>query len=119
MKVEQMKSPDSLDHGELARWAADCAESVLSIFETNRPQDIRPRKAIEAARAWSIGDLTVNEARKAAFSAHAAARDTSDPAAKAAARSCGHAAATAHVAGHARHAQTYALKAKKLFCANN
>ncbi|MNI46192.1 hypothetical protein D3C73_1006430 [compost metagenome] len=53
----------------------------------------------------------MSEARKAAFAAHAAARDTNYAAACEAARASGHAAATAHVPGHAIHAATYEAKA--------
>jgi hypothetical protein len=84
---------------------------VLPYFEEMYPEDDRPRKAIEAARAWVRGDLAMVEARKAAFASHAAARDASHAAAQAAARAAGHAAATAHVANHTRHAAAYALKA--------
>lgn len=94
-----------------AAWAADCAERVLSYFEEALPDD-RPRKAIEAARAWARGEIRVSEARAAALEAHAAARAASaHPAAVAAARSAGHAAAVAHMAGHAPHAAAYAKKA--------
>lgn len=51
------------------------------------------------------------QARKAAFASHEAARHAIGPEAVAAARSAGHAAATAHVATHAPHAAAYALKA--------
>ena len=95
----------------LALWAAACAERVLGRFEKSRPEDDRPRHAIEAARAWSAGAMTMTEARRAAFSSHAAARQCSDDAACFAARAAGHAAATAHVADHARHAAAYAIKA--------
>jgi dienelactone hydrolase len=95
----------------LALWAADCAEHVLSIFEEKHPQDYRPRKAIEAARAWVRGELRCGAARAAAVAAHAAARDSMDIAARAVARAAGHAAGTAHMAGHARHAAAYAVKA--------
>jgi hypothetical protein len=95
----------------LAIWAADCAEHVLSYFEEKYPQDNRPRKAIEAGRAWVRGELKMTEARKAALTSHAAAREASDDSATAAARAAGHAAGTAHVAGHAPHAATYAAKA--------
>jgi hypothetical protein len=98
----------------LAIWASDCAEHVLPIFEELTPQDDRPRKAIEAARAWERNDLAMAEARKSAFAAHAAARAVHHAAAKAAARAAGHAAATAHVAGHARHAADYAVKAAEI-----
>jgi len=100
------------DHKTLAIWAADCAERVLLHFEKNYPEDNRPRKAIEAGRAWVRGEFKMTEARKAAFAAHAAARDA-DPvaAARSAARAAGHAAATTHVASHAVHAATYAATA--------
>ena len=92
-------------------WVTDCAEHVLSYFEEKYPKDNRPRKAIEAGRAWVRGEITMSEARTAAFAAHAAARNTNQGAACAAARAAGHAAATAHVAGHAGYAATYAAKA--------
>ena len=98
------------EHRLLAIWASDCAEHILPNFEKMYPEDDRPRKAIEAARAWERGDLPMVDARKAAFASHAAARMANNAAAQAAARAAGHAAATAHVADHARHAATYALK---------
>ncbi len=99
------------DHKILAIWAADCAERVLLYFEDAHPGDKRPRQAIEAGRAWVRGDLKMTEARKAAFAAHAAARDAQGEAARDAARAAGHAAATAHVASHAVHAAAYAASA--------
>lgn len=102
---------ENQDHQSLALWAADCAEHVLGSFEKERPRDNRPRRAIEAARAWARGEMTVGAARQAALAAHSAARQAVDPAARAAARSAGHAAATAHLAGNAAHAATYAATA--------
>jgi hypothetical protein len=102
------------DQKILAIWAADCAEHVLTRFEKKYPEDDRPRKAIEAGRAWIRGDLKMTETRKAAFGAHAAARAASqDAEAQSAARSAGHAAATAHVASHAIYAALYACAAVK------
>lgn len=92
--------------------AVECAERVVSLFEESRPGDERPRKAIEAGRAWVRGEVSVGVVRAAAFAAHAAARDTDHLAAKAAARACGHAAATVHVPSHAPHAAAYAAKAQ-------
>jgi membrane protein involved in colicin uptake len=109
--MKQNKKLDIQDRKALTLWAADCAEHVLPYFEKERPKDDRPRKAIEAARKWAHGKIKVGEARRAAFSAHAAARKANQPAAIAAARSAGHAAATAHVASHASHAAEYAVKA--------
>lgn len=99
------------DHRSSVLWAADCAEHVLPYFEEKYPKDNRPRKAIEAGRAWVRGEIAMSEARTAALAAHAATRDTNQAAACAAARAAGHAAATAHVAGHAVHAAAYAAKA--------
>lgn len=102
---------DKQDQRSLAIWAADCAEHVLPFFEEKYPEDDRPRKAVDAARAWAHGEIQVGKARDAAIAAHAGARDADHPAARAAARAAGHAAATAHMAGHARHAATYAAAA--------
>jgi hypothetical protein len=102
------------DHRSLALWAADCAEHVLGVFEKTCPDDDRPRKAVEAARAWARGETTVGTARKAALAARDAARHTAGPAARAAASAAGHAAATAHAGGHAAHAATYAATAVSL-----
>ncbi|MFC4549163.1 MULTISPECIES: putative immunity protein [Halorussus] len=104
-------SVDEETHRSLARWAADCAEHVLAHFEEARPDDDRPRKAVEAARAWARGEVTMGEAREAALAAHAAARETDRTAAREAARAAGHAAATAHVDGHAEGAANYGVKA--------
>lgn len=104
------KRPNEQDHRLLAVWAADCAEHVLPYFEEKYPNDDRPRKAVEAARAWTRGEIRVSQARTAALAAHAAARDADEDTARAAARAAGHAAATAHVAGHARGAALYAVK---------
>jgi hypothetical protein len=106
-----MELVNKQDQKVLAFWAADCAEHVLSYFEKKYPKDGRPRKAIDAGRAWAKGEIKMIEARKAAIAAHAAARDADDVAARAAARAAGHAAGTAHVAGHAPHAASYAVAA--------
>jgi hypothetical protein len=105
---------DEAHHRLLASWAADCAEHVLSLFTAKYPEDDRPRRAIETARAWSRGEASVDEAREAAFAAHAAARSASDPAAREVARAAGHAVATAHMADHELGAAAYAIKAMRL-----
>jgi hypothetical protein len=62
------------DHHLLAIWAALCAEHVLPLFESTRPDDPRPRRAIEAARAWARGEVSMTRSRTAAGHANAAAR---------------------------------------------
>ena len=101
---------DLARHRQLAVWAADCAEHVLGLFEVNCPHDDRPRRAIETARAWVAGTVSVGAARTAAFAAHAAARATAG-AAQDAARAAGHAVATAHMADHAPGPALYAVRA--------
>jgi hypothetical protein len=105
---------DPPTHRLLASWAADCAEHVLPLFEAQCPHDGRPRRAIETARAWSRGEATVGQARKAAYAAHAAARSAPDPAAREVARAAGHAVATAHMADHELGAAAFAIKAVRL-----
>lgn len=101
---------EDADHHLLALWAADCAQHVLHLFEEAQPGDDRPRRAIEQARAWARGEITMTQARTAAFAAHAAAREASGPA-REAARAAGHAVAVAHMADHELGAAAYAIRA--------
>ena len=104
---------DRRDQRLLALWAADCAKRVLPLFEKARPNDDRPRKAIEACREWvRTGVFKMADIRRASLAAHAAARKAkdNDPACIAA-RAAGQAVATAHVSQHAFGAAYYALKA--------
>jgi hypothetical protein len=98
------------DHHGLAVWAADCAEHVLHHFEQVRPNDDRPRHAIDLGRAWARGEVTMSEARTAAGHANAAARDLTG-AARHAAYAAGQAAAVGHVAAHELGAAAYAIRA--------
>ena len=98
------------DHHRLALWAAECAEHVLPLFEAVRPDDQRPREAIEAARSWVLGELPMMRTR--AFGGHAmgAARDLTG-APRFAAYAAGQAGVVAHVAEHDLGAAAYAIKA--------
>src|SRR5437667_8993795 len=100
------------NHHLLALWAAACAEHVLQFFEEVQPADDRPRHAIELARAWARGEITMSQARTAAGHAMAAARDLSG-AARYAGYAAGQAAAVAHVAAHELGAAAYAIKAAR------
>ena len=97
-------------HHLLALWAATCAEHVLGLFEAVRPDDSRPREAIEHARAWVRGEVRMMEARAAGGHAMGAARDLRG-AARNAAYAAGQAAVVAHVAAHELGAAAYAIKA--------
>ena len=100
------------DHQLLALWAAICAEHVLPLFAAAQPADPRPRHAIEQARAWARGEITMTASRTAAGHAMAAARDLRG-AARDAAYAAGQAAAVAHVAAHELGAAAYAIKAAR------
>ena len=100
------------DHHLLALWAATCAEHVLHLFESVKPSDSRPRDAIEQARAWVRGEVTMMEARAAGGHAMAAARELRG-AARHAAFAAGQAAVVAHVAAHELGAAAYAIKAAR------
>ena len=100
------------DHRLLALWAAACAEHVLSLFESVRPEDPRPRQAIAAARAWVRGEVTMTQARAAGGHAMGAARNLRG-AARHAAYAAGQAAVVAHVAAHELGAAAYAIKAAR------
>jgi hypothetical protein len=97
-------------HHLLAIWAADCAQHVLRFFETANPSDERPRRAIEQARAWARGEVSMTQARTAAGHAMGAARELRG-AAREAAYAAGQAAAVAHVAAHELGAAAYAIRA--------
>src|SRR5437660_443786 len=62
------------DHQLLALWASLCAEHVLDLFESARPLDPRPRRAIEHARAWARGQVTMTQARSGSGHAMAPGR---------------------------------------------
>lgn len=112
-----MGSPQTLSEADrriVAVWAADCAERVLELFEAAAPGDSRPREAIVRLRAFGRGELRVAGEIRRRFVNGAAAREVSAPAAAAAARAAGQAAAVPHMGAHALGAAAYAAKAAGL-----
>ena len=105
-------------HRLLALWAADCAEHVMPLFERERPDDDRPRRAIELGRAWVRGEVSWWDARSAGGHANAAARDLRG-AARHAAYAAGQAAAVGHVAAHGLGAAAYAIRAAQAASADD
>jgi hypothetical protein len=96
-----------LDKTQRVLWAIYCAEQVLDIFEVNHPKDDRPRKAIQAAKDYLAGKITIDEVRAAAAyadsAAYAAAANAAyaDSAAYAAANAAAYAANAAYAAAYA------------------
>jgi Imm-5 like putative immunity protein len=112
-----VRSPQTLSEADrriVAAWAADCAERVLGLFEAEAPGDSRPRDAIARTRAFARGELGVAEQIRHRFVAGGAARDVKTPAAAAAARAAGQAAAVPHMGAHALGAAAYAAQAAGL-----
>jgi hypothetical protein len=80
----------------LGKWAADCAERELFIYEEREKSDSRPRDAIRGIREFSTGGKRTKQLRILALAAYAASRETKDPAASAAAQSACLAASSAY-----------------------
>jgi hypothetical protein len=62
----------------VAGYAASCARPALGIFERDRPDDPRPRAAIEAAQAFADGAARTKSIRDAAWTAMRAANEARD-----------------------------------------
>lgn len=113
----EVRSPQTLsepDRRFLAAWAADCAERVLWVFEAERPDDGRPRAAIARTRAFARGESNTGVEIRRRFVDGGAAREAKSPAAAAAARAAGQAAAICHMGAHALGAAAYAVRAASL-----
>ncbi|MFB2583745.1 putative immunity protein [Herbiconiux liukaitaii] len=112
-----MASPQSLSDADrrlVAVWAADCVERVLPLFESEAPDDGRPRDAIDRTRAFARGELDAAGQIRRRFEAGRAAQSVTSPAAIAAARAAGQASGVAHMGAHALGAAAYAAKAAGL-----
>jgi hypothetical protein len=66
----------------VARYAAECAQEVLPIFEEIHPGDRRPRAAVEAAWIFAEGASRTKLQRTSALAAHKAAQETTSEAAR-------------------------------------
>jgi hypothetical protein len=105
---------DSYYHKLFGYKAGKEAERVLKYFEKERPNDFRPRDAIEAIIDWAEDKRTLGmkEVRRLSLNAHAAARDVESDVAKCAAHAAGQAIGTWHVPTHALGAFGYAGRAR-------
>ena len=90
-------------HGQQVAYAIYAAKQVLAIYEKRYPQDARPRKAIDAAKAYLAhpSEETKDAARVAAVSADAAATAAAATAAAAYAAAYAADAAAAAAAAYA------------------
>ena len=88
IKTEELQS--------LGKWAADCAERALSIYERIEKEDHRPQNTINGIKDFSNSGKRTNHLRKLALDAYRASLETQDAAASAAAQSASLAAASAY-----------------------
>ncbi|SSC23747.1 Hypothetical protein KLENKIAIHU_2349, partial [Klenkia terrae] len=110
-------SPQALseaDRRTVAAWAADCAERVLPLIESEAPHDDRARDAVARTRAFARGELGTAGEIKRRFEAGRAAASATSPAGAAAARSAAQASGVAHMGAHALGAAAYAARAVAL-----
>lgn len=45
---------------QIIKWNTMCTESILDIFETEYPNDLRPRNALEASEAYRLSPTEIN-----------------------------------------------------------
>ncbi|GAA1939143.1 putative immunity protein [Amycolatopsis minnesotensis] len=106
----------------VARYCVESAEEVLGLFESDRPDDRRPRAAVEAAWTFAAGANRTKLQRVTAMDAHRAAKDASTEVAKHAAHAAGDAASAAYLhplakatqVGHILRAAAHAARAVEL-----
>lgn len=101
--VSLMQLIETQSKETIASWCMDYTEKhILPIFEKECPGNQRPRSALDASRRWFEGKAKLSEVKNIILNeCHAAARDlNSNPAAQAAARACGQAAACFHTPTH-------------------
>jgi hypothetical protein len=58
------------------KFAIDCAERVLFMYEERYPKDSRPRNAIEAAKVWISGGIYIKKLHRIGIAAENAANHT-------------------------------------------
>ncbi len=111
------------DHRTLVLWALETGTEILEIYNSVFPEDSRPAYALEAADAWSRGEIKMPVAKRAAKETHEAARDaksakgkletdvTKLDAAVTAAHAMGQIIGVVHVGTHATAYAAYAVQA--------
>lgn len=78
-------------------FAAACAETVIAVFEADRPDDSRPREAIDTAWEFARGGERGKALRDTAWAALRAAKSADGAAAREAARAAMAAAGAAYL----------------------
>ena len=102
---------DQANRRALTLWALELAgETVLKLTE-RYPEDLHPREAITASRAWAAGEIKMPLAKRAILNCHAMAKELTDLADIARCHAVGQACSVVHTAGHALGYPMYELTA--------
>ena len=59
----------------LILWALELAEETALQLAERYPEDLRPREAIDTARAWAAGEIKMPTAKQAILNCHAMAKE--------------------------------------------
>ena len=62
-------------HRTMVLWVLDLAAESVSMLEEKYPDETRPREALEAAWAWTAGDIKMRLAQRKILDCHAFAKE--------------------------------------------
>lgn len=105
---------DLLAHQErkvVTLWALDFADESATQLHVLYPQDARPQEAVDAARAWAAGAITMQPARQKILACHAFAKELNSPEDIAICHAVGQACSVVHTVKHALGYPLYDLTA--------
>ena len=105
----------------LARWAIDCLERILPLFEEKYPNEKIPRTAVNTLKSWINDEITMWEARKYCYVVLKLARDLEsvDKASCQIVRATSHCLATCHVKTHSEGTSIYVRSALQYLYPND
>lgn len=103
------------DHKLLARWAMDCLDRILYVYEERYPDENIPQTAIKILNDWIEDKIPMWEARKYCWTVLELARklENEDKVCCQIIRATSHCLATCHVPTHAEGTAMYVVSAIK------
>ena len=104
------------NHRTVVLWAMALAEEAVRRLEEERPEEARPRLALEAGRQWAAGKIKMPRAQRCILDCHAAAKAMPTAAGAALCHAVGQACGTVHTPGHAIGFPMYELTAIVRVC---
>ena len=102
---------DQANRRALTLWALELAEETVLLLTERYPEDLRPREAIAASRAWAAGEIKMPIAKRAILNCHAMAKELESPANIARCHAVGQACSVVHTVRHALGYPMYELTA--------